>query len=130
MQLYDRKSSSSWFNVKDVQNIHDYLHRSSLCFKNEDFEDAVKSLEQNAFVLLQPPTYTPPRKHTGLYGTGEWNEEDYERLIGVCDWLTQEKGIEFLLIQPNHPQIKKDFSGYYFHPAGKKLLITNYIVTK
>ena len=89
-----------------IKAISTYLNRAQICILNGDFERAVATANQGAFIYFDPPYHplSDTSSFTG-YSMNGFGEAEQTRLKEVCDELTQ-RGCKVLVSNSSAPFIK------------------------
>lgn len=84
-------------NEKLLQELHQYFNSNNIGLNACDFEITLNQAKEGDFVYLDPP-YVPisDRANFTSYTKTGFSLEDHQRLLSVCDRLTERK-VKFLL---------------------------------
>lgn len=109
---YGRYKNPNIVNEPTLRAVNKFLNKSNITIKNEDYSDALESINKNSFIYLDPP-YHPISENSNFTGyvQGGWNIFDQIRLREVCDVLNK-KGAKFLLSNSSSPFIKDQYEKY------------------
>lgn len=94
---FGRYKNPNITNEVTIRAVSKYFNKANIEFRNVDFVEAVKDIDQNSFVYFDPP-YDPVSDSANFtgYDKGGFDREEQKRLKMLCDQL-DERGISFLL---------------------------------
>lgn len=102
-------------NEHGIHAVSKYLNSADIQLLYGDYEKALETLPQTAFVYLDPP-YHPVSESSNFTGyvSGGWEEKDQVRLRDACNVLDN-RGIRFLLSNSDTAFIKEIYGAYRIH---------------
>ncbi len=94
---FGRYKNPNITNEVTIKAVSKYFNKANIEFRNVDFVEAVKDINQDSFVYFDPP-YDPVSDSANFtgYDKGGFDREEQKRLKMLCDQL-DERGISFLL---------------------------------
>ena len=94
---FGRYKNPNITNEVTIRAVSKYFNKANIEFRNVDFVEAVKDINQDSFVYFDPP-YDPVSDSANFtgYDKGGFDREEQKRLKMLCDQL-DERGISFLL---------------------------------
>ena len=94
---FGRYKNPNITNEVTIRAVSKYFNKANIEFRNVDFVEAVKDIDQNSFVYFDPP-YDPVSDSANFTGYDKegFDREEQKRLKMLCDQL-DERGISFLL---------------------------------
>ncbi len=94
---FGRYKNPNITNEVTIRAVSKYFNKANIEFRNVDFVEAVKDINQNSFVYFDPP-YDPVSDSANFtgYDKGGFDRKEQKRLKMLCDQL-DERGISFLL---------------------------------
>ena len=109
---FGRYRNPNIVNEPVLKAVSRFLNTNNILFTCTDFNDILKTVDENSFVYLDPP-YHPVSESSNFTGyvQGGWNSLDQIRLREACDELTG-KGIKFLLSNSSAPFIREQYRNY------------------
>lgn len=109
---FGRYKNPSLVNAPALRAVSAYLNENNIQILNEDFEDVLRRVPENAFVYLDPP-YDPISNTANFtqYNSFGFNRDDQIRLKKSCDELTR-RGVKFLLSNSATAFIKDLYRDY------------------
>lgn len=109
---FGRYKNPNIVNEPVIRAVSDYLNTGQIQILSGDYQEALKNIQKNAFVYLDPP-YHPISKSSSFTGyvKGGFNTDDQTKLREVCDELNK-KGIKFLLSNSASEFILEQYQQY------------------
>lgn len=94
---FGRYKNPNITNEVTIRAVSKYFNKANIEFRNVDFVEAVKDIDQDSFVYFDPP-YDPVSDSANFtgYDKGGFDRKEQKRLKMLCDQL-DERGISFLL---------------------------------
>lgn len=94
---FGRYKNPNITNEVTIRAVSKYFNKANIEFRNVDFVEAVKDIDQGSFVYFDPP-YDPVSDSANFtgYEKGGFDRKEQKRLKMLCDQL-DERGISFLL---------------------------------
>ena len=94
---FGRYKNPNITNEVTIRAVSKYFNKANIEFRNVDFVEAVKDINQDSFVYFDPP-YDPVSDSANFtgYDKGGFDRKEQKRLKMLCDQL-DERGISFLL---------------------------------
>lgn len=122
---YGRYKNPKIVNEPVLRAISKYFNSNEIKILNGDYKEALKNLDVNSFVYLDPP-YMPISSSSSFTGYTEGGF-GYERQIELkkeCDKLTQQ-GIKFLQSNSDCEEIRELYKNYKFKTVQAKRSINS-----
>ncbi|WP_455539449.1 DNA adenine methylase [Terrisporobacter sp.] len=108
-----------------INALSGYLNNNNIKILNGDYKDALKYIEPNSFVYLDPP-YEPLSKTSSFteYTDKGFNFENQKELKVICDELTKQ-GIKFLQSNSDNEKIRELYKDYNIKTIEAKRFINS-----
>ena len=109
---YGKYKNPNIVNENVLRAISKYFNSNNVGILNGDYKEALKNLDKNAFVYLDPP-YIPISSSSSFtgYTEGGFDYSKQVELKGECDKLDQQ-GIRFLQSNSDCEEIRELYKGY------------------
>lgn len=98
-------------------------------FRCDDFETVINEAKTDDFVYLDPPYTYSGQRNRGEYGTGAFNEDDIERLLG-CLRAADKRGVKLLLSYNKLSDVSKKFPRWKVTYASVRRSVAGFAVRR
>jgi DNA adenine methylase len=110
---YGRYKNPTICDENGLRQISNYFNNNEIEILNNDFEFAVKNVDKNSFVYLDPPYHSPYKTNFTGYVSNGFDEKEQERLRDLVIRLTN-RGVKCLLSNSDTDYIRKLYNHNFF----------------